>query len=231
MCESETCGRVLREQPQRTGERLGILRRERRLDLRRERRRAEAEEAVALVGQPVAQPAGGLLGAPVLGEPARELLRGLLGVELGELGFLVREERPRLQLEQRRDEDEELAARLEVELLLLGEPLEERDDDAREVDVPQVELLLEDEREQQVERPLERVEVELELPDDHVPDPSAVTGRGSSGRPCAGRSDRPRLRHRPSRDGSRMNCHQMKNPTERIQTPSETQKLTRMWRK
>ena len=83
---------------------------------------------------------------------------------------LVREERARLQLEQRRDEDEELAARLEVELLPLGQPLEEGGDDAREVDVPQVELLLEDEREQQVERPLERVEVELELPDDHAAD-------------------------------------------------------------
>ena len=42
-----------------------------------------------------------------------------------------------------------------------------------EVDVAQVELLLEDERQQQVERPLEGVEVELELPDDHARDPSA----------------------------------------------------------
>ena len=128
-------GRILREQAKRAGQRLGILRRERRLGLRRERSRAEPEEAVALVGQTLAEPGGSLLGAPVLGEPARELLRGLFGIELGELGFLLREERARLQLEQRRDEDEELAARLEVELLLLGETLEERDDDAGEVDV------------------------------------------------------------------------------------------------
>ena len=32
-------------------------------------------------------------------------------------------------------------------------------------------------------------------------------------------------------DGSWKNCHQMKKPTERIQTTSETQKLTRMCRK
>ena len=75
-------------------------------------------------------------------EPPRELLRSLVGVELRELGLLVGEECARLQLEERSDEDEELAARLEVELLALREPFEERDDDPREVDVPQVELLL-----------------------------------------------------------------------------------------
>ena len=163
-------GRLLREHAEHQRERLGILRRERRRDLRRERRRAEPEVAVALRREPLPQPLRGLLGAPVLGEPPRELLGRLFRIELRELGRLVREQRARLQLEQRRDEDEELAARLEVELLPLGQPLEERGDDAREIDVPQVELLLEDEREQQVERPLERVEVELELPDDHAAD-------------------------------------------------------------
>jgi hypothetical protein len=86
--------RFLRKRAQRLRERLGILRRERRFDLRRERRRAEAEVAVALGGEPFAQPLRGLLGAPILREPASELLRGLLGLELGELRRLVREERP-----------------------------------------------------------------------------------------------------------------------------------------
>ena len=121
--------------------------------------------------EPLAQPRGGLLHAPVLGEPARELLRGRLGLELGELGRLLREEAARLQLEQRRDEDEELAARLEVELLALGEALEEGEHDPGHVELPQVELVLEDERQQQVERAFERVEVELELPDDHAAGP------------------------------------------------------------
>src|SRR5262249_42452999 len=118
------------------------------------------------------------------------LLRRLLGLELRELGGLVREERAGLQLEKRRDEDEELAARLEVELVALGEPVQEGRDDAREVDVPEVELLLEDEREQQVERPFEGVEVQLELPHDHVTEASGVTGRGPWGPPSADPSPR-----------------------------------------
>ena len=73
--------------------------------------------------------------------------------------------RARLQLEQGRDEDEELAAGVEVELAPLGEVLDERDHDLGEVDLPQRQLLAEDEREQEVERPLERVEVQLELSD------------------------------------------------------------------
>ena len=220
--------RLLREHAERQRERLGILRRERRLDLRRERRRAEPEVAVALRREPLAEPLRGLLGAPVLGEPPRELLGGLLRIELCELGLLVREERARLQLEQRRDEDEELAARLEVELLPLGQPLEEGDDDAREVDVPQVELLLEDEREQQVERPLERVEVELELPDDHarsvVPLPDAAL-RDSHAR--AG-LDRPRLLHGLRRTARGRTATRRRSRPSRIQTTSETQKLIRM---
>ena len=159
--------RLDREQAHHLREPLRLLRRERRLDLRRERRRPEPEEAVALGLEPLAQPAGGLLHPPVLGEPPRELLGRRLRLELGELGRLLGEEAARLQLEQRRDQDEELAARLEVELLALGEPLEEREHDPGHVDLPQLELVLQDERQQQVERAFERVEIELELPDDH----------------------------------------------------------------
>ena len=69
----------------------------------------------ALLDEPFAQPAGGLLHPPVLRQPPGELLRRLLGLELGKLGALVREQLPRLDLEQRGDEDEELAARVEVD--------------------------------------------------------------------------------------------------------------------
>ena len=88
-----------------------------------QRRRPEPEEPVALTFQPLREPGRSLLRAPVLGQPARQLLRRLLGLELGELGLLVREQPTRLQLEQGRDEDEELAAGLEVELAALREPL------------------------------------------------------------------------------------------------------------
>ena len=106
------------------------------------------------------EPGRGLLHAAVLGEAPRELLGGLLGLELAELGRLVREERARLQLEQRGDEDEELAARLEVELVPLGQALDEGEDDRGDVDLARLELLLQEQREQEVERALERVEVE-----------------------------------------------------------------------
>ena len=167
MCASETSRRRRREQAQRRGELLRVLRRELPLRTRRERRRADAEVAVALAGQPLGEPDGRLLHPAVLGEPARELLGRLLGLELGELRLLVREERASLQLEQRRDQDEELAARLEVELVPLGEPLDEGDDDRGHVDLGRLQLLLQEQRQEQVEGTLERVEVQLELADDH----------------------------------------------------------------
>src|SRR5581483_2535655 len=112
-------------------------------------------------------------------------------LELGELGRLVREETARLQLEQRRDQDEELAARVEIELVALRQPLEEGQHDAGHVELAQIQLVLEDEGQQEVERALERVEIELELPDDH--------GRSLAALPDAAPRDghpRPR-RHRP----------------------------------
>src|SRR5205085_4681357 len=138
----------------------GILRRQPPLRPRRERRRPDAEEPLALRLEPLGEEARRVLRAPVLGEPARELLRGLFRLELRELRRLVGEERPRLQLEERGDEDEELAAGLEVDRL---EALAERDDDLGHVHLGRRELLLQDERQEEVERALEGVEVELEL--------------------------------------------------------------------
>src|SRR5204863_7325758 len=101
---------------------------------------------------------------------------------------LVREELAGLQLEQRRDEHEELPAGVEVEPALLGEVLAECDDDRRHVDVDQLQLLPQDEREQQVERPLERVEVEIELPRQHAGEVSDRGGCGPAGWPSSGPS-------------------------------------------
>ena len=110
------------------------------------------------------EPGGCLLHPPVLGEPSRELLGGLLRLELAELGGLVREQRARLQLEQRRDEDEELAAGLEVELVTLGHALDEREDDRRDVDLARLELLLQEQREEEVEGAFEGVERRARAP-------------------------------------------------------------------
>ena len=133
--------------------------------LRRERGRADAEVQVAPLVESAAQPVRGLFRATVLGEAPRELFGRLFRLELRELGLLLREHRARLQLEERGDQDQELAAGVQVELALLGEMLDERDHDLGEIDLLQRQLLAQDEREQQVERPLERVEVELQFAD------------------------------------------------------------------
>ena len=73
-----------------------------------------------------------------------------------------------LQLEQRGDQNEELAAGLEIELVPLGEALDEGDHDRRHVDLGRLELLFQEQREQQVEGALERVEVQLEFAHNHV---------------------------------------------------------------
>ena len=103
MCESDTFGGSTANPLSAPASADGLLRGEPPLDAWRERRRAEPEEAVARLGQPLAQPGGGLLHAPVLGQPPRELLGGLLRLELGELVALLGEEVARLQLEQRGD--------------------------------------------------------------------------------------------------------------------------------
>ena len=70
-----------------------------------------------------------------------------------------------LELEQRGDEDEELAARVQVELVALGQALDERHDDRGHVDLGRLDRLLQEQRQQQVERALEGVEVQLEIAD------------------------------------------------------------------
>ena len=152
---------------QRLGEPDCFLRRELPLRRRREGRGAETEEAVTGLVQSLGKPRGGLLHASVLGQATRELLRGLLRPEVGKLGFLLREEDPCLQLQQRRNKDEELSAGLEIQLVPLRQQLDEREDDRRHVHVREVELLAEDERQQEVERPFEGVEIQLELAHDH----------------------------------------------------------------
>src|SRR5439155_10490980 len=98
---------------------------------------------------------------------------------------LLREEATRLQLEQRRDEHEELAGCVEVELVPAGQSFQKGQDDPGHIDLAQVELVLQDERQEQVEGTLERVEIELELADDHVGEGTRATGRDPWGPPCA----------------------------------------------
>ena len=170
-----------------------------------------------------------MLHPAVLGEAPRELLGGLLRLELGELGLLFGEQVPGLQLEQRRDQDEELAAGVEIELVALGEPLDERDDDPGHVDLRRLDRVLEQERQEEVERPLERIEVQLEIAD----------GAGH-GRTLAPGSDaalrhghlRPGRRRPAAARGRRRRCESQNQTSPATQTSPETQVLTRrprMW--
>jgi len=85
-----------RERAQRRRQRLRLLRGQPPFDPRRKRCGAEPEVAVALLLEPLGEPRCRLLGAPVLGEAPRELLSGLLGLEIRQLRLLVGEEPARL---------------------------------------------------------------------------------------------------------------------------------------
>ena len=95
---------------------------------------------------------GGAAVAARLEHAREQLLGGLAGLEVEQLVVLARQHEPRLQLEQRGDQDEELGRDLEVELAARLEEVEVGDDDVGQLDLEQVDLLAQDERQQQVER-------------------------------------------------------------------------------
>ena len=168
----------------------GLLGRERPLRHRRERRRAEAEVAVRLGVELLLEPARGSAEAPILRQPLGELARSVVGIEVLERHLLfLREEPARLQLEERGDEDEELAVDLQI---ADRRSLQKRQHDLDDLDVRELELLLENERQKEVEGPFEGVEVERELCDGAHRHNSMVSGgRGlwerSSSAPAAER--------------------------------------------
>ncbi len=102
-----------------------------------------------------------------LEHPGQELLGRLAGLEVQQLLLLAREHQARLELQQGGDEDEELRRDLEIELALRLEVVEVGQHDIRELDLEQIDLFPQDEGQQQVERPAEDVEVQLELGDGH----------------------------------------------------------------
>ena len=163
-------GRVAQQAPERGAQHGGVVAGLGQLggdaaQLRRQRRDAVA---VAVLGR---QTRRELLGGPpeaAVVEHAREqLVGGLPRLELEQLLLLAGEHEPRLELEQRGDEDQELGGRLQVQLALGLEVVEVGEHDVGEIDLQQVELLAQDERQQEVEGPGEDVEVQLELGDAH----------------------------------------------------------------
>ena len=107
--------------------------------------------------------AGGVAELAVADEPLEQLTRRLVRVQILELLFdILLQQEARLHLEQRGDEHHELRGRVEVELAGVGEMDDVLSDDPRDADLPDVDLVTQDQRDQQVERSVEDVEVELE---------------------------------------------------------------------
>ena len=97
---------------------------------------------------------------PVGVEQAREQLLGrLAGIKLDRIHLLAGQHQARLEFEQGGDEDEELSREVEVELASALEMIDIGDDDVGEVDLEQIDLLAQDERQQQIERTREDVKV------------------------------------------------------------------------
>ena len=142
---------------------LGLL--ERRAAQRGRQRRGAVERA--LLGLAArGQEAAGAAEARVGEHPLEQLLGRLGGRELVELlDLLARQHQARLELQQRGDQHEELRRGLEVELVAGLEVVEVGQHDVGQLDLEQVELLAQDQRQQQVERAREDVEVQLQACD------------------------------------------------------------------
>ena len=133
-------------------------------ELRRQRRRAVHHSPLAL--EPLLEHLRRLAVAAVLEHPREQLVGGLLRAELL-VALLAGQQQARLELAERGDQDKELRDRLEVEVEIAGlaHVVDVGDHDLAERDLRQRDLLAQQDREQQVEWPLEDVQVEIELGD------------------------------------------------------------------
>ena len=126
--------------------------------------------------------------------PLQQLLRRLGGRQLVELlDLLARQHQPRLELEQRGDQDEELGRGLEVELVARLQVVEVGDDHLGQLDLEQVELLAEDQRRAAGRTGPAKTSRSSSRRWTAVPDtPAARLGAGAAGR---GAPDAHRLAH------------------------------------
>ena len=165
---------------------VGLLGRGQRGAAQRLGQRRGAVEVALLVVVALGEVPAGAAEARVLQHPLEQLLGRLGGRELVELGqLLAGQHQPRLELEQRGDQHQELGRGLEVELLAGLQVVQVGDDDVGQLDLEQVHVLAQDQREQQVERPREDVEVQLQSVHrgGHVPDRLGGGADGPARRP------------------------------------------------
>jgi hypothetical protein len=158
-------GRNPEQAADRLAELLRVVGDARRLQRHASQRRGQRRRPVqvpSLIREQTGEMRSGVAVAPVFEHPRQQLLGRLLRSEL-DLLLVAWKQESRLELEQRSDQDKELGRGLEVQLPGSLEVLDVRDHDVAQVDVHEVDLLPEDEGQQEVERPRERVQVELEL--------------------------------------------------------------------
>ena len=211
MWRRSIAGGIAQQPPDRRAEHLRVLaspsaRRERSCGAgcgRQRRARGSARRARARAAR--CRCAGGRAVAARVEHPREQLLGGLARARCRAARSLVAgEHQPRLQLEQRGDQHDELGRRLEVELAARLEVVEVGEHDLGERELEQVDLLAQDQRQQQVERPAEDVEVEVERRRAVTASPYAVARparrplRRRRGRPDAHRA-RARRRASPRR--------------------------------
>ena len=123
--------------------------------------------------------AGRVVVAAVLEHAGQELVGRLLG-RRRLAGVLVgRQEEARLQLEEGRDQDEELRGRLEVELAGFLEVLDIGDDDLTELHLGQVHALTKDDGHEEVEWAREDVELQVQVGNGHGKQRRRAAGRGA----------------------------------------------------
>ena len=129
--------------------------------LRRQRRRAVEHALLGLA--PRREEPARAAEARVREHPLEQLPRRLGGRELVELlDLLAGQHQARLELEQRRDQHQELRRGLQVELVARLEVIQVGQHHVGQLDLEQVELLAQDQRQQQVERAREDVEIQLQ---------------------------------------------------------------------
>jgi hypothetical protein len=122
---------------------------------------------VAVLGrQPVAQVPCRLAVAVILEHAREQLLGRFSGLELETQVVVVGgQHEPRLELQQRGDQHQELGGGLQIELACPFHVLDIGEYDLGEGDLEQVDLLLEDQCQEEVEGTVEDLEVEVERRD------------------------------------------------------------------
>src|SRR3984957_6552338 len=103
-----------------------------------------------------------------LQHPLKQLLGRLSGLDVEQLSAVLGDNQTRLQFQQRRDQHDEFSGGLQVKLAATLEVIEVGEHDVGQLKVEQVHLLAQDEREQQVERPTEDLQVEVECGKRHA---------------------------------------------------------------